>query len=108
MSNELYHYGVLGMKWGVRRANKKANKKSKEKVSDLSDQELRNKINRLQMEKQYKELSRKQSVGKKALGNFIKVAGTIVAVDTAVNTYKKYGNMAIKKIGDVAINKLMK
>lgn len=28
MSNELYHYGVLGMKWGVRKARKKAQKES--------------------------------------------------------------------------------
>lgn len=72
----LAHYGVLGMKWGVRKdrssSGKKRNKskvrtriekeiktrKARDKrVKSMSDVELRREINRLNMEKQYKELT---------------------------------------------------
>lgn len=78
----IYHFGIKGMKWGIRRYQNKdgsltaAGKKrynegeqsSKEKtvsstssnrsrsISELSDTELRTRINRLNLEKQYKQL----------------------------------------------------
>ena len=80
--NELNHFGTKGMKWGIRRYQNKdgsltaAGKKRynegeqspKEKsapssnsnrsrsISELSDAELRTRINRLNLEKQYKQL----------------------------------------------------
>lgn len=99
---KLQHYGILGMKWGIRRfqnrdgtltaAGKKraANGDSgdnengkggkggkggsgssgskKRSVSEMSDDELRSAINRLEMEKRYRDLNpQKVSVGKQLL-----------------------------------------
>lgn len=84
MKNEedyLLHYGVLGMKWGVRRANRGSSKstsskrKKKESVKNLSDEELNRRIRRLRMEKEYNDLKgRGSSKAKKAMsavGNFL-------------------------------------
>lgn len=90
MNNVLSHYGVKGMRWGVRKSRpsrdtkktsaKKttptSNTSKKNKLSDLSDDELRRRINRLNMEKQYKDLTaRKENAyvarGKKAVENIL-------------------------------------
>ncbi len=58
------HYGVKGMQWGVRRSKKQLSRgisKSGRSVKDVSDDELRKIVNRLQMEKQYKSLTSKNS-----------------------------------------------
>ena len=104
---ELYHYGIKGMKWGIRRtaaqlghkvsdvykkyrdakkAKTEAKKKASRSVKDMTDAELREKINRLTLERNVLDLERqvsslspkKISVGKKiadSMGNVLLDAG---------------------------------
>lgn len=102
MSKELYHYGVLGMKWGRRRyqnkdgtltAAGKARRNAqikKERKSDsknrrlLSDRELKQKIERLKLEKQLKELTAEDvSPGRTYASGIIKNAGSRVLTNAA-------------------------
>lgn len=95
MENELYHYGVLGMKWGVRRtpaqlakSNGKVKRKSEDnaKKSDmkkavksrrtLSDADLKKRIERIKMEKQLKDLTAEEiSPGKKFVSEVLSSSG---------------------------------
>lgn len=128
-NNSLAHYGILGMKWGVRRyqnkdgsytsAGKKrkqkdyihedyANAHSKKSVKSMSNAELKARNNRLQMEQQYVNLTKKTNTGKKVVQGFIKGAGLLSGAMAAYGTYKKYGNQAIEEIGDFIMRDLEK
>lgn len=110
--NELLHYGVLGMKWGVKKARKSSNtvdetrrksntqnsntqksntqnsntkqqskkfvtKKQKQKqimedLNSMSDKELRDRLNRMQMEQQYiRMMTPEKSAAKKQVEQFL-------------------------------------
>ena len=119
----LAHYGVLGMKWGVRKDKTKGGLRrrksmpvhddykkahSGKSVKSMSDSELRSVNNRLQMERQYSALTRKTSKGKKVVNTLIKTAGTIAAAETAYKTYNRIGKQAVDAIGDWVMADLAK
>ena len=114
--NQLIHYGVKGMKWGVRRTDaqlarvrgktsesqpahedyKKAH--DSKSVKTMSDAELRSRLNRLQMEQQYTKLNPTSvNRGKRVVDSIIKTGTTVAAVTTtAITIYNNYDK--IRKI----------
>lgn len=124
-SNELTHYGVLGMRWGVRRSKAqlaRASSSRKRKIDDshedhkkahdsksvrsMSNQELKDRNNRLQMEQQYKKLTKKANKGSDILKGVIAAAGTITAAKGAYDVYKGLANGALDKIGDFIVKSI--
>lgn len=148
MDDELYHYGVKGMKWGVRRTPaqlghdtgtkrkkragsaveavksaakkvgsavsekasqakakrvakqlhddevKKTQKNQKKKISELTDDELRERIVRMQLEQQYRNLTpQKQSAGKK----FVSTLGNQVIGPAVTNVARDYLQKSLRK-----------
>ena len=120
--NYIQHHGTKGMKWGIRRfqnkdgsltpAGKRRRAKTenyhddykkvhdKKSVKAMSDAELRARNNRLQMERQYAELTAKKKRGKQVVNAFIATATTVAAVGKAYKTYKDAGDKVIDKVGD--------
>ena len=101
----LQHYGVLGMKWGHRKArnNTSSNKKPKSTKNtttskpkpkqtqrELSDEELRAVINRMRLEREYADLQYRASSRAK-VENVVKTVGTAALLTTSV--VKIYNNL---------------
>jgi hypothetical protein len=129
----LAHYGIVGMKWGKRRAKSSTSSSSKnaptpfkkdpnrdpppakgvtdlrpKHVKRISDAELRQRLNRIQMETQYKDLiegksnNAPQSKAKKALNHVNKGHKAVIAIlavaGTAQKIYKLYNSPMVREM----------
>ena len=103
----LQHYGVLGMKWGHRKARSTSSSNKKPKSTkntttskpkhkpkptqrELSDEELRAVINRMRLEREYADLKYRSSSRAK-VENVVKTVGTAALLTTSV--VKIYNNL---------------
>lgn len=78
--DSLEHYGVKGMRWGKKkRAKKEAAEKAqaeRDAIKNMSDDELKKKINRIKLEKEYVKLTTPEiSAGRKVVGELLMEVG---------------------------------
>lgn len=140
--SDLMHYGIRGMKWGVRRYQNKdgslttAGKKRRAKleaeldklggkksdsddsaskpktVKEMNDNELRDAVNRLQLEKQFRSLQselnpKKVSAGKEFVGKLGKKLGD-AAADAAGSAGRTFMEKKLKEVLGVDDKKVEK
>lgn len=137
MENELYHHGIIGMKWGVRRyqnrdgtltaagrkraaklqrdytkltgkkiSDSKEEAPKKKTISDFSDDELRARMNRLQMERNYLDLQKQVSAlnppqvsaGKKFVQNSLGKVIAPAAIEAGKKLLTEYVNKKGKEL----------
>lgn len=130
MDNTLIHYGVRGMKWGVRRYQNKdgsltpagrkryagdggtsgtakpkstatSSSSGRKKVSEMTDDELNRAVRRLQLEQQYRQLNpEKVSAGQKFVNK--------VANDVIIPAATTVARNAVQKVMQDALSKALK
>ena len=107
----LQHYGVLGMKWGHRKARSKVSSNKKPKSTKntttskpkpkpkptqkrLSDAELRAVVNRMRLEREYADLTYRASSRSK-VESVVRTIGTVAALTTsAVKIYENLNKLS--------------
>lgn len=111
--NELKHWGVPGMKWGVRKKQddtpkvdtrsddaKKYDALKKKQISELSNDEIRWIANRMQLERSYKDAEyreRQERISriKDALSTAGLVAENLTKVSRAVDYFQDKGSKSV-------------
>ena len=98
--DHLKHYGVLGMKWGKRKARKqdievqrRVNEelsKQSSKPRRMSNKELQSRVKRLELEKKYRDLTPKPETGM-SIDKVVKTLGTVAAISGSA--YTIYSNL---------------
>lgn len=119
----IYHHGVKGQQWGVRRTpaqlghkisklvrkrskvtaevkNKPATKPKTKSISEMSDQEIRDRIERLRLEKSLRDLTPKTTSRGRSVVNTI-------AKDMALPAAKEIGTQLVKAGMAKALNEAL-
>lgn len=90
----LMHYGVLGMKWGKRKARASKTDVQAPKKRRMSNKELQARIKRLKLEKEFAQLTASPPKTSR-VEQLIKGAGTVAALTTSAATiYKNMDKIA--------------
>jgi hypothetical protein len=107
MDEFLEHWGILGMKWGVRRPTGPDGlvagspyRKQKVSIGDLSDEELKKVITRIEMEKKYSDLTKNNSklkIGAAIVGGVLVTSGKKVAEEYLTKWLRETAEKAAKK-----------
>lgn len=132
--NEMYHHGIKGQKWGVRRYQNadgsltekgklrytvKERENSLKSISSMSDDDIKKALNRMNLEKQYRTATEEsiragkeqlnktlKTIGKVAVGT-LAVAGSAYLVKQVLTNQRKAKNLAktISNMSDADITK---
>lgn len=128
MTDELYHFGIKGMKWGVRHDKKRSGSSRsrktkrvasedytrsrdimKKKPYEMSNRELQEANNRLQLENTYRNNRSYKGVGKKFVDRFEQTSVQKIA-DMAAGAVITYGvaksGSLLKQYGPTLLNNL--
>ena len=79
MTNSLTHYGILGMRWGIRR-DQSNDSSGRKHIREMTNAELKERIDRALLEKQYRDVTKKEtSPGQKFISEVLATSGKQVA-----------------------------
>ena len=115
--NELYHYGIKGMRWGIRKKRKSSNSEVRKKASDdyktkekasnskarkkvkvaeMTDSEIERRISRLRLENELDRLTKQET--RERIEYVVRNLGSVAtATSTAITIYNN-----MDKIMDIA------
>jgi len=119
--NELKHYGILGMRWGVRRGSNSSGgsgrssskkrsiktsddfnkivKLKKKRVEEMSNEEISAVIKRMDLQRRYKDLNPSRAdKGRKAVKDTISGIGKVAGVAGSIAALAAVGNAFYKKV----------